>query len=134
MSFYTSQGCKALNAGGGVTMVLTQDGMTRGPAINFPSVTRVAEAKGYIASEEGYAIMKQGFESTSLFAKLRYLKTAMAGRTLFIRFATVTGDAMGMNMISKGTEKVLEAMGKQFPDMVVLALSGNYCRDKNRLQ
>ncbi|KAJ6559385.1 hypothetical protein DFH09DRAFT_1083552 [Mycena vulgaris] len=42
--------------------------------------------------------------------------------TLFMRFATATGDAMGMDMISKGTEKALE-----FPEMVVLALSGNYC-------
>ncbi|KAF8345352.1 hydroxymethylglutaryl-CoA reductase [Amanita rubescens] len=126
----TSRGCKALNAGGGVTTVLTQDGMTRGPAIDFPSITGAAEAKAWIASEEGYAIMKQAFESTSRFAKLRCLKTAMAGRTLFVRFATATGDAMGMNMISKGTEKALEVMGKQFPDMVVLALSGNYCTDK----
>lgn len=126
----TSRGCKALNAGGGVTTVLTQDAMTRGPAIDFPSITRAAEAKAWIASEEGYAIIKEAFESTSRFAKLRGLKTAMAGRTLFVRFATATGDAMGMNMISKGTEKGLEVMGRQFPDMVVLALSGNYCTDK----
>jgi len=33
-------------------------------------------------------------------------------------------------MISKGTEKALEVMQKHFPDMVVLALSGNYCTDK----
>jgi len=37
---------------------------------------------------------------------------------------------MGMNMISKATEKALEVMTKQFPEMVVLALSGNYCTDK----
>ena len=37
---------------------------------------------------------------------------------------------MGMNMISKGTEKALEAMSAQFPQMQVLALSGNYCTDK----
>ncbi|KAF8634822.1 hypothetical protein AX17_004073 [Amanita inopinata Kibby_2008] len=126
----TSRGCKALNTGGGVTTVLTQDGMTRGPAIDFPSITQAAEAKAWIASEEGYAIIKTAFESTSRFAKLRSLKTAMAGRTLFVRFATATGDAMGMNMISKGTEKALDVMGKQFPEMVVLALSGNYCTDK----
>ncbi|KAF8732615.1 hypothetical protein AX14_004163 [Amanita brunnescens Koide BX004] len=126
----TSRGCKALNAGGGVTTVLTQDAMTRGPAIDFPSIVRAAEAKAWIASEEGYATIKEAFESTSRFAKLRGLKTAMAGRTLFVRFATATGDAMGMNMISKGTEKGLEVMNRQFPDMVVLALSGNYCTDK----
>jgi hydroxymethylglutaryl-CoA reductase (NADPH) len=126
----TSRGCKALNAGGGVTTVLTQDAMTRGPAIDFPSIVVAAEAKIWLDSEEGYAIIKEAFESTSRFAKLQRLKTAIAGRTLFVRFATTTGDAMGMNMISKGTEKALEIMQKKFPDMVVLALSGNYCTDK----
>ena len=34
----TSRGCKALNAGGGVSTALINDGMTRGPAIDFPSI------------------------------------------------------------------------------------------------
>jgi hypothetical protein len=38
----TSRGCKALNAGGGVTTVLTRDAMTRGPAIDFPSIVSAA--------------------------------------------------------------------------------------------
>ncbi|KAA1473010.1 hypothetical protein DENSPDRAFT_822212 [Dentipellis sp. KUC8613] len=126
----TSRGCKALNAGGGVTTVITYDGMTRGPAIDFPSITVAAEAKAWIESAEGSAILKEAFESTSRFAKLQKLKATMAGRTMFVRFATTTGDAMGMNMISKGTEKALEAMSKRFPEMIVLALSGNYCTDK----
>ncbi|GLB39162.1 putative reductase [Lyophyllum shimeji] len=126
----TSRGCKALNAGGGVRTVVTKDGMTRGPAIDFPSVAEAAAAARWIDSEEGYAELKEAFESTSRFAKLRGIKTALAGRTLYARFATATGDAMGMNMISKGTEKALEAMQSVFPGMVVLALSGNYCTDK----
>ena len=126
----TSRGCKALNLGGGVTTVLTRDAMTRGPAIDFPSIIDAAAALAWIDSEEGYSIMKEAFESTSRFAKLVSLKTALAGRTLFVRFATRTGDAMGMNMISKGTEKALEVMRLYFPTMSVLALSGNYCTDK----
>jgi len=126
----TSRGCKALNAGGGVTTTVIYDGMTRGPAIDFPSIVEAAKAKRWIDHEDGYDILKEAFESTSRFAKLQSLKVAMAGRTLFVRFATTTGDAMGMNMISKGTEKALEVMSKYFPEMVVLALSGNYCTDK----
>lgn len=126
----TSRGCKALNAGGGVVTVVTQDGMTRGPAIDFPSITEAARAKIWIDQGEGWAIIKEAFESTSRFAKLKSLKTALAGRTLYVRFMTATGDAMGMNMISKGTEKALEIMQVHFPTMVVLALSGNYCTDK----
>ncbi|KAF6757830.1 hydroxymethylglutaryl-coenzyme A reductase-domain-containing protein [Ephemerocybe angulata] len=126
----TSRGCKALNAGGGVTTVLTADGMTRGPAIDFPSLVQAGQAKAWIESEEGYSALRTAFESTSRFAKLKSLKTALAGRTLYIRFTTATGDAMGMNMISKGTEKALDALQKRFPGMVILALSGNYCTDK----
>ncbi len=126
----TSRGCKALNAGGGVTTVLTQDGMTRGPAIDFPSVAMAAHAKLWIDSDEGYGTIKEAFESTSRFAKLKSVKTALAGRTLYVRFKTATGDAMGMNMISKGTEKALEVLQTHYPDMEVLALSGNYCTDK----
>ena len=37
---------------------------------------------------------------------------------------------MGMNMISKGTEKALTFLGEQYPDMHVVSISGNYCTDK----
>ncbi|QRW10807.1 3-hydroxy-3-methylglutaryl coenzyme A reductase, hydroxymethylglutaryl-CoA reductase [Ceratobasidium sp. AG-Ba] len=126
----TSRGCKALNMGGGVTTVLTQDAMTRGPAIEFPSVTLAAQAKRWVDSPKGAAILREAFDSTSRFARLQKLKCAIAGRTIYVRFATSTGDAMGMNMISKGTEKALEVMSEYFPEMSVLALSGNYCTDK----
>ncbi|KWU43403.1 putative hydroxymethylglutaryl-CoA reductase [Rhodotorula sp. JG-1b] len=127
----TSRGCKALNVSGGVTTVVTQDAMTRGPALGFPSVVMCAAAKRWIDSEEGSNILKAAFNSTSRFARLKHLKAAMAGRTLFVRFATQTGDAMGMNMISKGTERALDVMMTDyFPEMKVISLSGNYCTDK----
>ncbi|KAK8846554.1 hydroxymethylglutaryl-CoA reductase (NADPH) [Kwoniella newhampshirensis] len=126
----TSRGCKALNAGGGVTTVLTHDAMTRGPAIDFPNITQACDARIWIDSKEGFGILKAAFDSTSRFARLQTLECALAGRTLYVRFATQTGDAMGMNMISKGTEKALEVLRERYPDMHVLALSGNYCTDK----
>ncbi|KAH0581962.1 hypothetical protein H2248_011628 [Termitomyces sp. 'cryptogamus'] len=125
----TSRGCKALNASGGVRTVITKDGMTRGPAIDFPCIDEAARALSWIRGE-GYADLKSAFESTSRFARLLDIKCVMAGRTVFARFVTATGDAMGMNMISKGTEKALEVLQGEFPAMVVLALSGNYCTDK----
>ncbi|EGG00197.1 uncharacterized protein MELLADRAFT_39863 [Melampsora larici-populina 98AG31] len=128
----TSRGCKALNASGGVTTVITADAMTRGPALEFPSLKEACQAKEWIDSIEGSRKLKEAFDSTSRFARLVSLKAALAGRTLFVRFGTQTGDAMGMNMISKGTEKALALMGSEefFPMMRVISLSGNYCTDK----
>ncbi|KAK9457909.1 hydroxymethylglutaryl-coenzyme A reductase-domain-containing protein [Dipodascopsis uninucleata] len=126
------RGCKALNAGGGVTTVLLQDGMTRGPCLAFPNLARAGAAKLWLDSEEGQKTMKKAFDSTSRFARLSSLKTAIAGSMLFVRFRTTTGDAMGMNMISKGVEHALKVMVENagFPDMEVVSVSGNYCTDK----
>ncbi|KAJ5294515.1 hypothetical protein PENANT_c006G02888 [Penicillium antarcticum] len=128
----TSRGSKAINAGGGAVTVLTGDGMTRGPCVTFPTLARAAAAKVWIDSEEGRSIITAAFNSTSRFARLQTLKTALAGTYLYIRFKTTTGDAMGMNMISKGCEKALDVMSKEcgFDDMAIISLSGNFCTDK----
>ncbi|RDW25091.1 hydroxymethylglutaryl-coenzyme A reductase-domain-containing protein [Yarrowia lipolytica] len=128
----TMRGCKAINAGGGVTTVLTQDGMTRGPCVSFPSLKRAGAAKIWLDSEEGLKSMRKAFNSTSRFARLQSLHSTLAGNLLFIRFRTTTGDAMGMNMISKGVEHSLAVMVKEygFPDMDIVSVSGNYCTDK----
>ena len=128
----TSRGAKAINAGGGVVTVLTGDGMTRGPCVGFPTLARAAAAKVWIDSEEGSNIMRAAFNSTSRFARLQHLKTALAGTYLYIRFKTTTGDAMGMNMISKGVERSLNVMSTEcgFSDMAIISVSGNFCTDK----
>ncbi|KAI1619599.1 3-hydroxy-3-methylglutaryl-CoA reductase [Exophiala viscosa] len=128
----TSRGCKAINSGGGATTILTADGMTRGPCMSFPTVTRAGEAKIWLDSEEGQKRMREAFNSTSRFARLQSMKSAIAGTNLYVRFKTTTGDAMGMNMISKGVEKALNVMSTEcgFDDMAIISLSGNYCIDK----
>lgn len=128
----TSRGCKAINAGGGAVTVLTGDGMTRGPCVGFSSLERAGAAKIWLDSEEGRSIMTAAFNSTSRFARLQTMKTVLAGTYLYIRFKTTTGDAMGMNMISKGVEKALHVMATEcgFDDMVTISVSGNFCSDK----
>jgi hydroxymethylglutaryl-CoA reductase (NADPH) len=128
----TSRGCKAINAGGGATTVVTADGMTRGPCVGFETLARAAAAKLWLDSTEGQKTMKEAFNSTSRFARLQTMKTAIAGTYLYIRFKTTTGDAMGMNMISKGVEHALRVMRENagFDDMAIISVSGNFCTDK----
>jgi hydroxymethylglutaryl-CoA reductase (NADPH) len=67
---------------------------------------------------------------SSRFARLQGVQCAMAGRNLYMRFTCSTGDAMGMNMISKGVQNVLDFLQDDFPDMDVISISGNFCSDK----
>lgn len=128
----TNRGCKAINSAGGATTVLTGDGMTRGPCCGFETLARAGAAKVWLDSEDGQRTMRRAFNSTSRFARLQTMRTALAGTYLFIRFKTTTGDAMGMNMISKGVECALNVMMNEggFQDMSIISLSGNYCIDK----
>lgn len=125
----TNRGCRALEKTG-IKSRIVADGMTRGPVVRFQSVTRASEVLLWIKKNENFARIKESFDSTSRFAKLSRVSTHIAGRYLFIRFIAETGDAMGMNMISKGTEKSLKTIQSEYPDMEILSLSGNVCTDK----
>ncbi|GJY71788.1 3-hydroxy-3-methylglutaryl coenzyme A reductase [Tanacetum coccineum] len=67
---------------------------------------------------------------SSRFARLQNIQCSIAGKNLYIRFTCSTGDAMGMNMVSKGVQNVLDFLQNDFPDMDVIGISGNFCSDK----
>jgi hydroxymethylglutaryl-CoA reductase (NADPH) len=90
-----------LKAGQGVSTKVLSDGMTRGPVVKFQSAMKAAECKEWLEDEDNFLVMKREFDATSRFAKLETIKCCVVGRYLFIRFSSKTGDAMGMNMLSK---------------------------------
>ncbi|RZC35616.1 3-hydroxy-3-methylglutaryl-coenzyme A reductase [Asbolus verrucosus] len=106
----TNRGCRAL-LGCGITSRVVRDGMTRGPVVRFPSIAKASEAMMWMNCSQNFETMKQHFDSSSRFARLSKLLIKIAGRHLFVRFEAKTGDAMGMNMVSKGTE-MIEGRGK----------------------
>ncbi|XP_040013691.1 3-hydroxy-3-methylglutaryl-coenzyme A reductase-like [Xiphias gladius] len=126
----TNRGCRALSLSGGCRSRILADSMTRGPVVRLPSVCRAAEVKVWLETSEGFSLIKEVFDQTSRFARLEKLLVGLAGRNLYIRFQSQTGDAMGMNMLSKGTEQALHRLQELHPDMEVLSVSGNYCTDK----
>uniref|UniRef100_A0A8C6TK98 3-hydroxy-3-methylglutaryl coenzyme A reductase n=1 Tax=Neogobius melanostomus TaxID=47308 RepID=A0A8C6TK98_9GOBI len=96
----------------------------------LPSARQAAKVKAWLESTDGFQEVKEAFDSSSRFARLQKLLVALAGKNLYIRFHSKTGDAMGMNMISKGTEQALSRLQLHFPELQVVALSGNFCTDK----
>ncbi|KAK7499766.1 hypothetical protein BaRGS_00009107 [Batillaria attramentaria] len=126
----THRGCRAVQMSNGISSSMFRDGMTRGPVVQFPSSQRASEALQWLEDSENFGMVKEWFDSTSRFARLKRLTVGLAGRQLYIRFVSLTGDAMGMNMLSKGSEKALHELQLVFPDMEIVSLSGNFCTDK----
>lgn len=131
----TSRGIKALNAGGGVSTVLTDDGMTRAPVLRFPSITLAAAAKRFIDSEEGFRLLEENFAKTTNYGYLISVVTRLVGSELYLRFKAYTGDAMGMNMVGKGVAQAILALQEctlcpAVAHMTLVSLSGNLCADK----
>ncbi|CAL1358664.1 unnamed protein product [Linum trigynum] len=126
----TNRGCKAIHLSGGATSVLLKDGMTRAPVVRLPNIARAAQLKFYLEDPSNFDTVSMVFNRSSRFARLQSARCTMSGRSVYIRFCCSTGDAMGMNMVSKGVQNVLDVLQADFPDMDVVAISGNLCSDK----
>ncbi|KAL6646156.1 hypothetical protein ACP70R_017764 [Stipagrostis hirtigluma subsp. patula] len=126
----TNRGCKAIAESGGATSVVLRDGMTRAPVARLPTARRAAELKAFMEDPGNFDTLSMVFNRSSRFARLQGVQCAMAGRNLYMRFSCSTGDAMGMNMVSKGVQNVLDFLQDDFPDMDVISISGNFCSDK----
>ncbi|KAF7809546.1 3-hydroxy-3-methylglutaryl-coenzyme A reductase 1 [Senna tora] len=126
----TNRGCKAIYVSGGASSVLLRDGMTRAPVVRFSSAKRAAKLKVFLEDSLNFDSLSVVFNKSSRFARLQSIQCAIAGKNLYIRFSCSTGDAMGMNMVSKGVQNVLDFLKNDFPDMDVIGISGNFCSDK----
>ncbi|KAG9142097.1 hypothetical protein Leryth_016323 [Lithospermum erythrorhizon] len=126
----TNRGCKAIYASGGATCVLLRDAMTRAPVVRFLTAKRASELKFFLEDPLNFDTLAVVFNKSSRFGRLQSIQCSIAGKNLYIRFSCSTGDAMGMNMVSKGVQNVLDYLQTDFPDMDVIGISGNFCSDK----
>merc|ERR1719343_537013 len=94
------------------------------------SATEAAQLKLWCEEENNFLLLKEAFESTTSFGKLLSASPTVAGKNVYLRLKCFSGDAMGMNMVSKGSLAVVELLREQFPTLSLIALSGNMCTDK----
>lgn len=128
----TNRGCKAIYVSGGASSVVLRDAMTRAPIVRFASAKRAAQLKFFMEDPLNFETLSLIFNRSSRFGRLQNIKCAIAGKNLYMRFSCSTGDAMGMNMVSKGVQNVLDFLKNDcdYPDMDVIGISGNFCSDK----
>ena len=122
-----NRGVKLLN-NSDVKVTVTDVGMTRSPIVRCSSIEDVQVLKNWIINN--FENIKDIFEMESAHTKLKEITFLQEGRHLHIRFRATTGEAMGMNMVGKGSNFVLRYLKKQFDDIDIISLSGNTCTDK----
>ncbi len=126
----TNRGCKAITLGGGASSFILRDGITRAPCLRLPDSRTAVALKRFAEAPENAQLMRSTFESTTKFGKFLGVEACIAGRHVYLRLECFAGDAMGMNMISKGCKAVVEMLQEHFPTMELIAISGNMCTDK----
>lgn len=126
----TNRGAKAVTAGGGASAHIVRDAITRAPCVRMPSASEAAKLSRWCEVPHNFQSLKEAFESTTSFGKLVACKPTVAGRNVYLRLSCFSGDAMGMNMVSKGSLAVMDRLSQEFPSLQLIALSGNMCTDK----
>jgi len=122
-----NRGCGAISRAGGAETRILRDGMTRAPVFAARSVAHAREVADWVAShrdEIGCAA-----EATTSHGKFLDAVTTVVGTSVFVRMEFDTKDAMGMNMVTIGSEKAADLISLATGARLI-ALSGNLCTDK----
>lgn len=120
-----NRGASIINKCGGVTSIITREGMTRAPVIECKSLHQLLEIQNYCLSKEGFEELKVEFSKCTSHGYLKSIQTVSEDRNLHIRLQCFTGDAMGMNMVTKGSKFITDKLVSKFEGCKLISLSGN---------
>lgn len=110
-----NRGAKALGMGDGIKTAVLRCGMTRSPLLQFDSFENCAKFVKFASNPANVAAMAAAFDRTSRFARLQSVSVQMSGRLAFVRLSAFTGDAMGMNMVTRGAQAVVDFLRSGIP-------------------
>lgn len=122
-----NRGCKAITESGGATVNSYRVGATRGPVFQVNNLKESDRLNRFL--EEHFVDLQKIAKTTSRHLTLTKYMDRGVGRNRYIRFVFDTQDAMGMNMVTIATQKLVEFIEtKTFCRCISLA--GNYDVDK----
>lgn len=123
-----NRGIKLINLSGGVLCTVQDDAMQRAPVFEFADARAARDFARWV--EQNQPLLAAEAESTSRFAKLRYIDTYLNGKLAFLRFGFTTGDAAGQNMVSKATLAACNYVLQQYTGIEHFFLESNLATDK----
>ena len=127
-----NRGMKLLRAAGGVKTTVGDDAMQRAPVFIFADARDALKFSRWL--EENFAEIKEHADATTRVGRLRNIEQYPASRFLFLRFNFTTGDAAGMNMVSKATKAACDWIRSVYPGVEHYYLESNFATDKKASQ
>jgi hydroxymethylglutaryl-CoA reductase (NADPH) len=121
------RGCSLITACGGTNVRIFDDKMTRAPVFRAKDIIGAQRFVEWV--RKNFQRLKEKSEKTTRFGRLLSIEPFVAGRSIFLRFAYNTKDAMGMNMVTIATDAAIDLILME-NDVELVALSGNMCSDK----
>jgi hydroxymethylglutaryl-CoA reductase (NADPH) len=123
------RGIKAINLAGGMKALVTFDGMARAPMIEAPDI-EAARALCRRVVEDAALVKQLGKEIKDPFVRLEYIQPYQLGTKVILRLVCKTGDAMGMNGVTKAAADISRALLAMLPGWKLITISSNMCTDK----
>lgn len=122
-----NRGSKAISASGGASSGVELVGVTRGPVFEVKNISQALFFKKWL--DEHLSLLQTEARKISTHLKLLKLGTRIAGNYVYVRFYFNTDEAMGMNMATIATDKIVSFIENK-AKVSCLAISGNFCVDK----
>ena len=123
------RGLKAISLAGGIKTLVHFDGMSRAPLIEAPDIYAARKFIDEITDNPAFIAELQSC-ILDPFVKLKKIEPYQLGVKVFLRFVCTTGDAMGMNGVTKAAADMARYILKKKPDWRLITISSNLCTDK----
>ncbi|MDR1932216.1 MAG: hypothetical protein LBQ57_05235 [Spirochaetales bacterium] len=123
------RGFKAIALAGGLQTLVHFDGMSRAPMLEAPDIYAAAD---FCQSARGNPALIAELQTCikDPFVKLKDIETWQLGTKVIIRLICTTGDAMGMNGVTKAAADISRRLLTKLTGWKLLTISSNMCTDK----
>ncbi len=108
-----NRGARAITLSGGANVLIYRDMIQRAPLFVLKNVFMAAEFIKWFDSS--FEILRKIAGDTTAHGVLESFHSFVQGRIVFIRLNYSTGDAMGMNMVTKATHEICNYIQGNFP-------------------
>lgn len=123
------RGIKLINACGGAQGAVENLGITRGFALRFGSFCSALEFYKWLPLNKD--CLRRAGDATSKFLRVKAVTPEyIVGNEVFVKVHAYTGDAMGMNMVTKACCAIASHICTMFEGATLTAISSNTCTDK----